>query len=126
MKRSVDLHVDVGAETEDYAEIAKTEKLKPLEAELKQLERLIEVVAREMDELKEREAQMRDTNGNGRFIEKRNKKKIPIQCCQRDVELVLSFIFTLSIKTSFLFPFSSFNSSINFFYAHNIFSFVLF
>lgn len=61
-KRTVDLHFDFGAEAEDYTELAKKEKLKPMEVELRKLEKLIEEIVDEMEYLKRREARMRDTN----------------------------------------------------------------
>ena len=61
--RSIDLDVDVGAETIDEEQLAKEEKLAPLEAELKKLEQVVAEIVDEMDYLRKREARMRDTNG---------------------------------------------------------------
>ncbi|CAG8534390.1 363_t:CDS:2 [Paraglomus occultum] len=60
--RSIDLDVDVGAETIDQEQLAKEEKLAPLEAELKKLEQVVAEIVDEMDYLRKREARMRDTN----------------------------------------------------------------
>lgn len=47
----------------DFDKIAKTEKLGPLELELRKLETIVKEVVGEMNYLKRREARMRDTNG---------------------------------------------------------------
>jgi len=60
--RSFEVHIDVGADAVDYGAMAKAEKLKPLEVELRRLERMVEEVLEELEYLKEREQQMRDTN----------------------------------------------------------------
>ncbi|TPX32900.1 hypothetical protein SmJEL517_g04042 [Synchytrium microbalum] len=61
-KRLVNIHIDSGADAVDYSEIAKQEKLKPMEIELRKLESEMDRIVSEMEFLKEREAAMRDTN----------------------------------------------------------------
>ncbi|CAG8571580.1 8624_t:CDS:10, partial [Diversispora eburnea] len=60
--RTVDLDVDVGAEAIDYNQLVKSEKLKPMEAELRKLEQVVQEIVDEMEYLRSREARMRDTN----------------------------------------------------------------
>ncbi|KAI9598491.1 emp24/gp25L/p24 family/GOLD-domain-containing protein [Syncephalis fuscata] len=60
--RRVEMHLDVGADTIDYEMMAKREKLKPMEVELRRLEKMIDEVVNEIDYLKQREAKMRNTN----------------------------------------------------------------
>ncbi|KAG2171984.1 hypothetical protein INT43_001461 [Umbelopsis isabellina] len=61
-KRTIDVDYDIGAEALDYTKIAKAEKLKPLELELRKLEKVVQEIWDEMEYLKKREAKMRDTN----------------------------------------------------------------
>jgi len=58
----IDVDFDVGAEAMDYSAIAKSEKLQPIEAELRKLEKVVQEIWDEMEYLKNREAKMRDTN----------------------------------------------------------------
>ncbi|KAI9011737.1 endoplasmic reticulum vesicle protein 25 [Hyaloraphidium curvatum] len=60
--RTIFLSVDTGAEAMDYSEVAKSEKLRPIEIELRKLESVAEGIVTEMEYMKQREAQMRDTN----------------------------------------------------------------
>ncbi|RIA97586.1 endoplasmic reticulum vesicle protein 25 [Glomus cerebriforme] len=60
--RTIDLDIDVGAEAIDYNALAKAEKLKPIEAELRKLEQVVQEIVDEMEYLRRREARMRDTN----------------------------------------------------------------
>lgn len=46
-------------------QIAKVEKLKPLEVELRRLEDLSESIVNDFAYMKKREEEMRDTNGEG-------------------------------------------------------------
>ena len=62
--RTIDIDVDVGAEAIDYKALANAEKLKPMEAELKKLEQVVQEIVEEMDYLRKREARLRDTNGS--------------------------------------------------------------
>ncbi|CAG9943536.1 unnamed protein product [Clonostachys rosea f. rosea IK726] len=60
--RSIELDVDIGADAKDWAAIQATEKLKPVEAELRRIEELTAEIVREMDYLRSREQTLRDTN----------------------------------------------------------------
>lgn len=60
--RSISFDVKMGAETADEADLAKREKLKPIEAELQILERTLAEIVENMDYLKNREINMRNTN----------------------------------------------------------------
>lgn len=51
-----------GVEAKNYEEIAKVEKLKPLEVELRRLEDLSESIVNDFAYMKKREEEMRDTN----------------------------------------------------------------
>lgn len=55
--------MDTGAEAIDYTEVAKAEKLRPIEIELRKLESVADGIVGEMEYMKQREAKMRDTNG---------------------------------------------------------------
>lgn len=46
-----------------FSQIAKVEKLKPLEVELRRLEDLSESIVNDFAYMKKREEEMRDTNG---------------------------------------------------------------
>lgn len=61
--------MNIGAEAMDYNLLAKSEKLDPLELELRKLEKVVQEIVEEMNYLKTREALMRDTNGKN---DKRN------------------------------------------------------
>ena len=52
----------MGADAKDWSAIQATEKLKPVEAELRRIEELTAEVVREMDYLRTREQKLRDTN----------------------------------------------------------------
>ncbi|XP_029454265.1 transmembrane emp24 domain-containing protein 10 [Rhinatrema bivittatum] len=51
-----------GVEAQNYEELAKVEKLKPLEVELRRLEDLSESIVNDFAYMKKREEEMRDTN----------------------------------------------------------------
>uniref|UniRef100_A0A8C5S898 Transmembrane p24 trafficking protein 10 n=1 Tax=Laticauda laticaudata TaxID=8630 RepID=A0A8C5S898_LATLA len=59
----VTLNMKHGVEAKNYEEIAKVEKLKPLELELRRLEDLSESIVNDFAYMKKREEEMRDTNG---------------------------------------------------------------
>ncbi|CAO3702781.1 unnamed protein product [Rhizopus stolonifer] len=61
-KRSIELQFSVGAEASDFKKIASAEKLSPLEFELRKLETVVSEIVDEMNYLKRREANLRDTN----------------------------------------------------------------
>ncbi|NXS76057.1 TMEDA protein, partial [Pandion haliaetus] len=58
----VTLDMKHGVEAKNYEEIAKVEKLKPLEVELRRLEDLSESIVNDFAYMKKREEEMRDTN----------------------------------------------------------------
>ncbi|ROT37681.1 endoplasmic reticulum vesicle protein [Sodiomyces alkalinus F11] len=58
----VELDIDIGADAKDWAAIQATEKLKPVEAEVRRIEELVAEITTEMDYLKAREHKLRDTN----------------------------------------------------------------
>ncbi|RKP24365.1 emp24/gp25L/p24 family/GOLD-domain-containing protein [Syncephalis pseudoplumigaleata] len=60
--RRIEMHLDVGADTVDYEMMAKREKLKPMEIELRRLEKMVDEIVDDVEYLKRREARMRDTN----------------------------------------------------------------
>ncbi|RCI08397.1 hypothetical protein L249_8862 [Ophiocordyceps polyrhachis-furcata BCC 54312] len=60
--RNVELDIDIGADAKDWSAIQATEKLKPVEAELRRMEELTLEMVREMDYLRVREQKLRDTN----------------------------------------------------------------
>lgn len=56
------LDIKHGVEAKNYEELAKAEKLKPLEVELRRLEDLSESIVKDFGYMKQREEEMRDTN----------------------------------------------------------------
>ncbi len=60
--RHVELDIDIGADAKDWAAIQATEKLKPVETELRRIEEMVEEIVGEMDYLRHREQKLRDTN----------------------------------------------------------------
>jgi len=60
--REVFLEVKTGVEAKNYDDLQKTEKLKPMELELKKLEDLSEAIVNDFAYMRAREEQMRDTN----------------------------------------------------------------
>ncbi|ORY65423.1 emp24/gp25L/p24 family/GOLD-domain-containing protein [Pseudomassariella vexata] len=60
--RHVELDIDIGADAKDWSAIQANEKLKPLEAELRRVEEMIQEIVSEMDYLRSREQKLRDTN----------------------------------------------------------------
>lgn len=60
--REVSIVVKRGVEAKNYADIAKAEKLKPMEVELKKLEDLAESIVNDFAYMRAREEEMRDTN----------------------------------------------------------------
>ncbi|EAA32192.3 hypothetical protein GE21DRAFT_7772 [Neurospora crassa] len=61
-RRHVELDIDIGADAKDWSAIQATEKLKPLETDLRRIEELVGEVVNEMDYLRAREQKLRDTN----------------------------------------------------------------
>ncbi|KAF5017710.1 hypothetical protein F66182_10337 [Fusarium sp. NRRL 66182] len=60
--RHVELDVDIGADAKDWSAIQATEKLKPVEAELRRIEETTSELVTEMEYLRSREQKLRDTN----------------------------------------------------------------
>lgn len=60
--RHVELDVDIGADAKDWSAIQATEKLKPVEADLRRMEEMVSEIVSEMDYLRSREQKLRDTN----------------------------------------------------------------
>lgn len=60
--RSVELDVDIGADARDWSAIQASEKLKPVEIELRRIEEVVTEVVSQMDYLRTREQKLRDTN----------------------------------------------------------------
>ena len=60
--RLIELEVESGAAARDWNALQASEKLKPVEVELKKIESLIGEIAQELQYLKRREERMRDTN----------------------------------------------------------------
>ncbi|KAG8563662.1 hypothetical protein GDO81_016169 [Engystomops pustulosus] len=56
------LNVKHGVEAKNYEDLAKAEKLKPLEVELRRLEDLTDSIVKDFSYMKKREEEMRDTN----------------------------------------------------------------
>ena len=59
----VSLDIKMGVDAKSYAQVAKIEKLKPMELALRKLEDLSDAIVEEFARMKTREEQMRDTNG---------------------------------------------------------------
>ena len=59
----IELTLKTGSEAMDYTEIAQSEKLKPIELELRKMENVLDSVVSELDYMKAREEALRDTNG---------------------------------------------------------------
>lgn len=60
--RHIELDIDIGADAKDWNAIQNTEKLKPVEAELRRLEEVVGEIVSEMEYLRSREMRLRDTN----------------------------------------------------------------
>ena len=62
-QKQVKLDLKTGVHAKDYSSVAKKENLKPIEVELRRLEDQVQEVHTDMSYLREREEQMRNTNG---------------------------------------------------------------
>lgn len=62
MSRSVEVDIESGSEARDWNKISASEKLKPIELELRKIEELADEIVDELTYLKTREERMRDTN----------------------------------------------------------------
>jgi hypothetical protein len=61
--RHVELDIDIGADAKDWSAVQATEKLKPVETELRRIEEMVAEIVAEMEYLRTREQKLRDTNG---------------------------------------------------------------
>lgn len=62
LKRSVEIDIESGSQARDWNKIQSTEKLQPIEVQLRQIEELTAEVVDELQYLKTREERLRDTN----------------------------------------------------------------
>ena len=60
--RHVELDIDIGADAKDWSAVQATEKLKPVETELRRMEEMVAEIVHEMDYMRTREQKLRDTN----------------------------------------------------------------
>ncbi|KAI1439145.1 emp24/gp25L/p24 family/GOLD-domain-containing protein [Xylaria sp. CBS 124048] len=60
--RHVELDIDIGADAKDWSAIQATDKLRPVETDLRRVEEMIQEIVTEMDYLRVREQKLRDTN----------------------------------------------------------------
>lgn len=60
--RHIELDIDIGADAKDWSAVQATEKLKPVETELRRMEEMVAEIVAEMDYLRIREVKLRDTN----------------------------------------------------------------
>lgn len=60
--RHVELDIDIGADAKDWSAVQATEKLKPVETELRRIEEMVAEIVTEMEYLRSREQKLRDTN----------------------------------------------------------------
>ncbi|KAL2071441.1 hypothetical protein VTL71DRAFT_12676 [Oculimacula yallundae] len=60
--RHIELDIDIGADAKDWSAVQATEKLKPVETELRRMEEMVAEIVSEMDYLRTREQKLRDTN----------------------------------------------------------------
>jgi len=60
--RHVELDIDIGADAKDWSAVQATEKLKPVETELRRIEEMVTEIVTEMEYLRNREQKLRDTN----------------------------------------------------------------
>ncbi|KAK4236683.1 endoplasmic reticulum vesicle protein 25 [Achaetomium macrosporum] len=60
--RHIELDIDIGADAKDWSAIQATEKLKPVDTELRRIEEMVAEIVNEMDYLRIREQKLRDTN----------------------------------------------------------------
>jgi hypothetical protein len=58
----VELDIDIGADAKDWSAVQASEKLKPVETELRRIEEMVAEIVSEMDYLRTREQKLRDTN----------------------------------------------------------------
>lgn len=62
LSRSIELDIESGSEARDWNKIQASEKLKPVEVDLRRIEELTDEIVDELNYLKAREERLRDTN----------------------------------------------------------------
>ncbi|PRT54950.1 Endoplasmic reticulum vesicle protein 25 [Wickerhamiella sorbophila] len=62
LSRQIDLDVDIGANARDWAAVQASEKLKPVELDLRRIDEVAEEIQKELAYLLLREERLRDTN----------------------------------------------------------------
>ena len=60
--RHVELDIDIGADARDWSAIQASEKLRPVETELRRIEETVNEIVQELEYLRMREQKLRDTN----------------------------------------------------------------
>jgi len=63
----IEINLKTGYEAINYNEIASSEKLKPIELEMRKMENIMESVVGELEYMKAREEALRNTNGTFLF-----------------------------------------------------------
>ena len=71
-QKTVTLNLKTGVNAKDYSAVAKKDNLKPLEIELRRLEDQVQAIHDDLQYMRGREENMRDTNGI-RFEELRSE-----------------------------------------------------
>ncbi|CAG59934.1 uncharacterized protein GVI51_H04587 [Nakaseomyces glabratus] len=61
-KRAIELDIESGSQARDWNKISATEKLRPIELELRKIEELTDEIVDELNYLKNREERLRNTN----------------------------------------------------------------
>lgn len=56
------MDIDIGADAKDWSAVQATEKLKPIETELRRIEEMVAEIVKDMEYLRGREQKLRDTN----------------------------------------------------------------
>ncbi|CCE62879.1 hypothetical protein TPHA_0D02420 [Tetrapisispora phaffii CBS 4417] len=62
LSRSIEVDVESGSEARDWNKVSSSEKLKPIELDLRKIEELADDIVDEFSYMKNREARLRDTN----------------------------------------------------------------
>lgn len=62
MTRHVELDIDIGADARDWSAVQASEKLRPVDVELRRIEENVNEIVSEMEYLRMREQKLRDTN----------------------------------------------------------------
>ena len=88
--RRVHLDVKMGFEARDYTRIAKKEHLKPLEVDMLKMEDAVKEIHEEMEYMRDREIEMRNTNGKAILLKSSRTKLYPLQIRPVRVSLALA------------------------------------